>query len=389
MSRRGSTPLGGLWRDAGACVNVVHVITKGDVGGAQTHVVELAAAQVASGHYVLVVVGSDGPAMDLLRSRGADVVVLDRFVHSPSPRADRATVADLTALFRRCSADVIHCHSSKGGLLARIAAHRAGIPVVYTAHGLPFQRGARITQRVQSYVGELIGGRLGDAIICLTPEEAALARQGRLAPSEQIHVIPNGLPDDAPTRSAPSPDATPRLIMVARFAPPKRQRRLVDALAGMTDLDWTITFVGDGLELADVRNHAADVLGDRAVFLGHRDDVSQLTAEHDVAVLWSGYEGMPIALMEAMRAGLACVASDLPGVRRMFGTTGGVTALDEHALSLVLRELVTDPDAVCAAGTQARKRFLAQFRIDAMVSSIDDVYGQVGATPLKGRGLRR
>ena len=388
MSRHGSTLLDGPWRDVGARVNIVHVITKGDVGGAQTHVAEIVSAQIASGHNVTVVAGSDGAAMDFVRSRGADVFVLERFVHSPSPRADRATVADLTSLFRRCSADVIHSHSSKGGLLARIAARRARVPVVYTAHGLPFQRGAQITQRVQSYVGELIGGRLGDAIICLTPEEATLARRGRLAPSEQILVIPNGLPDDAPTRSAPSPGATPRLVMVARFAPPKRQRQLIDVLAGMTDLNWTITFVGDGKALADVRNHAADVVGDRAVFLGQRDDVGQLVAEHDVAVLWSGYEGMPIALMEAMRAGLACVASDLPGVRRIFGTTGGVTALDEHSLSAVLRELIADPDAVNAAGAQARERFLSEFTIDAMVSSIDDVYARVVAAP-KAVGLRR
>ncbi len=93
-------------------------------------------------------------------------------------------------------------------------------------------------------------------------------------------------------------------------------------------------------------------------------------------------------MMEAMRAGLACVASDLPGVRRIFGTTGGVTALDEHSLSAVLRELIADPDAVNAAGAQARERFLSEFTIDAMVSSIDDVYARVVAAP-KAVGLGR
>lgn len=370
-------------------MNVVHVITKGDVGGAQTHVVELVSAQVAAGHDVTVVAGSNGPAMDLARSCGATVVVLDRFVHSLSPRSDRATVRDLVALLRERQVDVVHCHSSKGGLLARIAARRAGIPVVYTAHGFPFQRGAPIAQRVQSYIGELVGGRLGDAIICLTAEEAALARRGRLASPSRIVVIPNGLPDDAPTRLGAPADGVARLVMVARFAPPKRQRELVDALAGITDSAWTITFVGDGPALDEVRAHAAKRLRERAVFLGHRDDVARVVANHDIAVLWSGYEGMPIALMEAMRAGLACVASDLPGVRRLFGEKGGVTAEDEDGLRVALRQLVDEPDEVDAAGAQARERFLAEFTIDAMAAAIDEVYDRVVAGPVRGRSPQR
>jgi glycosyltransferase involved in cell wall biosynthesis len=375
--------------DLGVIVNVVHVITKGDVGGAQTHVVALVAAQVAAGHQVTVVAGSDGPAMAMARSCGVTVVVLERFVHSLSLRSDRATVRDLFALFRERRADVVHCHSSKGGLLARIAARRAGVPVVYTAHGFPFQRGAPVAQRVQSYVGELVGGRLGDAVICLTTEEAALARRGRLAPPSRIVVIPNGLPDDAPTRSCPAADGVARLVMVARFAPPKRQRELVDVLAAMTDIEWTVTFVGDGPALADVRTHAAGLLGERVDFLGHRDDAGHLVAEYDIAVLWSGYEGMPIALMEAMRAGLACVASDLPGVRRLFGDHGGVTAPNERALGVILRRFCEDYDAVDAAGASARKRFLAEFTVDAMADAIDDVYDQVVAAPVRGRGPRR
>lgn len=359
-------------------MRVLHVITKGDVGGAQTHVVELAAEQHRRGSTVHVAAGCDGPALDRVRAAGIEVTILDDLGHSIAPSADRAAVREIQEVIRAFAPDVVHAHSSKGGLLARLAARRERVPSVYTAHGFPFQAGAPFTQRTMSLVGEWVGGHVGSAVICLTMEEAALARRWHIAPSASIHVIPNGLPDTNTQRTTPV-DRPPRIVMVARFAPPKRQQELIEVLNRLGDLDWEMVFVGDGPMLSAAQESASP-LGARVRFLGHRNDVQDLLADCDVAVLWSGYEGMPVALMEAMRAGLCCVASDLPGVRALFGEPpAGLTAATDVSLEHALRSVLTDPELLDSFAAAARHRFTESFTIEKMVDEIDAIY--VGLCP--------
>lgn len=358
-------------------MRIVHVITKGDVGGAQTYVVELAAAQVGRGDEVIVVAGSDGPAMERARYAGVDVRIRPEITHSVSLRRDREVIARLANDFEKLRPDVVHGHSSKGGLVSRLAARRQRVPSVYTAHGFPFQKGAPLVQRLLSFAGEFVGGHVGDVVICLTDEEAELARRSRVVPADRIRLVPNGLPDTT-LRRLPFEERSGgrnalRIVMVARFAPPKRQSEVIDALAELTDLDWTMTFVGDGPDLA-AATQLAVALGPRVELLGHRNDVHDVLAASDVCLLWSGYEGMPISLLEAMRAGLACIGSDLPGVRRLFGDDGGVIASDTSGLTAALRRLINDPDAVDALGRAARGRYEDEFTMDAMVEATAAAY---------------
>jgi glycosyltransferase involved in cell wall biosynthesis len=359
-------------------VKILHVITKGDVGGAQTHVVELALAQQRRGDEVLVAAGSDGPAMDRLRSESIDVTILGVLGHAVSPRADVAAVGAIRSLIAERRPTIVHAHSSKGGLLARIAARRERTASVYTAHGFPFQAGAPFSQRVQSLIGEWVGGHVGGAVICLTPDEEALARRWHIARRSAIHIVPNGLPDTAPVRPR-GRTGPPVLVMVARFAPPKQQRALIEVLASIDDLAWEMIFVGDGPGL-DACRSAATPLGERVRFVGHRDDVGELLAAADVGLLWSGYEGMPIALMEAMRAGLCCVASDLPGVRALFGDPpAGLTAADSDELAAHLRSVIVSRARVDDLGDRARQRYLTAFTIERMVDEVCSVYDSVVA----------
>jgi len=355
-------------------VKIVHVITKGDFGGAQTHVIELAIAQHHDGAEVAISAGSDGPAMDRARAGGVDVTILTHLGRAVAPRADVAAVRALRSVFRSGQPDIVHCHSSKGGLLARIAARRERVPSVYTAHGFPFQRAAPLVQRSLSLAGEWVGGHFGDAVICLTDEEADLARRWHIARSEEIFVVPNGLPDIQAVSRDTSNDV-PAMVMVARFFPPKMQRELAAVLSTMTDIPWSITFIGDGPRFDEWGETVASTLGDRAHVLGHRDDVEELVAACDIAILWSKYEGMPIALLEAMRAGLACVASDLPGVRCLFGDPPvGLLAATDHDLEQALRRVLTSIETRRELGRAARHRFESAFTIGEMMRGVGEVY---------------
>jgi glycosyltransferase involved in cell wall biosynthesis len=363
-------------------VHVAHVITKLDVGGAQTHVVELALGQVAGGHRIDVVAGVGGPAADRLTALGVPVLIVPELGDSRGRVSQRAAVAAVTLALGRIAPDLVHGHSSNGGLAARMAARRLRLPSVYTAHGWPFQKGAAWKQRLMSFAGEFVGGHLGDAVIVLTEAEQRRARRARVVPGDRLWVVPNGIADVPPElrRTGPLGDRAPTLVMVARFAPPKLQTELVVALAELADEPWTLRLVGDGPQLDECRSAVERLgLGGRVEFLGHRDDVAEVLASSDIGVLWSRYEGLPISVMEYMRAGLCCVGSDLPGVRELLGRDGGMVARSAVGLGEALRRLFADRTDIDALGTTARNRYVERFSAESMVAATDAVYAAVRA----------
>lgn len=368
-------------------MRILHVITRGDVGGAQTHVAQLAAHQAGNGDDVTIVAGVAGPAVDLARQRGVAVEIAPALGAARASGSLRRAYREVAAQVAAVEPDIVHGHSSHGGLLARAAARRHGVPAVYTAHGWPFQPGAPWRQRVSSYVGEYIGARLGDAVICVTPHERDMALRSRVVRRSNVFVVPNGLDDVVRCRPPGAPQGPVRMVMVARFAPPKAQIELIERLALVADVPWELSFVGDGPDLEPARARAAALLGDRVTFLGHRDDVADLLAGSDVGLLWSGYEGLPLALLEAMRAGLCCVANDLPGVRFLFGAQQGgvIVPRDPAGFERVIRTLLTDRDRLASLASAARRRYEAAFTIEEMAANIREVYDGV----LSGRRRAR
>ncbi len=237
-------------------------------------------------------------------------------------------------------------------------------------------------QRLVSWAGEAAMGHWWGEVICLTEAEAQRARRGLVVPRRRLHIVPNGLPDVPVAQRADlaprDPDRPITIVMVARFAPPKAQRAVLDALTRMSPAGWEMHFVGDGPEFDAVRRHADGCgLGDRVRFLGHRDAAADVLPTADIALLWSRYEGMPLALMEAMRAGVACVANDLPGVRVLFGEHGGLIAqFDTVALVDALTALIGDAPRRVQLAAAARRRYEECFTIDRVERAVMDVYLQ-------------
>lgn len=362
-------------------MRVAHVITKLDVGGAQTHVLELARGQVAAGYGIDVVAGLGGPAAEQMRSAGINVRIVPELGASHGRFSQRAALAAVTRALAEIRPGVVHGHSSHGGLAARLAARRLHLPSVYTAHGWPFQKGAAWKQRALSFAGEFVGGHVGNAVIVLTEAERRRATHAHVVPARRLWIVPNGIADVPPElRRHRGHVPEPTLVMVARFAPPKLQLELVTLLVGLVHLPWTMKLVGDGPEMDTCRQLVAahPELDGRVHMLGHRDDVAELLATSDVGVLWSRYEGLPMSVMEYMRAGLCCIASDLPGTRILFGDPpAGVLAAGPAQLASELTDLLTSDERVDSLGQRARARYEAAYSLEAMVEATGVVYSAV------------
>jgi glycosyltransferase involved in cell wall biosynthesis len=359
---------------------VVLVSTNADLAGAPLHVRTLALELSERGFAVAVVFGQEGPVEAGLRAAGITCHVVPTMRSEIHPAKDRRSIDALARLLRAHRPDVVHAHSAKAGMVARIAARRLGIPCVYTVHGWGFGPGRPWLRALLLGAVErsLVGAT--DRFIAVSEVDARLGRQRLAIPSGAITTIRNGIAD-TPWRARPA--ASRVVAMVARDCMPKDYATLLRAAAG---LDCEVWCIGSGTDTAAFRDAARRTGADverRVRFLGARTDVAELLARCGVFVLSSDFEGLPLSVIEAMRAGLPTVASDVGGMRELVapGRTGMLFAPRDHvALRSHLESLLAAPERRDTLGATARRVFERRFALAPMIDRTIDVYRHVRQT---------
>lgn len=356
------------------------MITRPDIGGAQTHVLEL--LRVGQGRREQhLATGSEGPLTESARKLGVTVHILPTLDNLLHPSRDAVAIRDAYRLIRQLHPSLVHAHSSKAGLVARLAARTAGVPSVFTAHGWAFTEGAPQGRRLIALVSESLAAHWSARIICVSCYDRNLALRYRIAPPERLVTIYNGVADvDEGLWARPSDGNPVRATMVARFSRPKDQLALVRAASQLAG-PWELQLVGDG-ELLPQAKRQAERLGlhECIRFLGSRSDVPELLARSQVFVLASNYEGLPITIIEAMRAGLPVVASKVGGVPELVtdGDNGFLVPRgDVSALAHALQTLIDDPSLRERMGRRSRDRYLAEFTLERMIEQTERVYAEV------------
>jgi glycosyltransferase involved in cell wall biosynthesis len=206
---------------------------------------------------------------------------------------------------------------------------------------------------------------------------------------EQHKTIHNGMPEAAPAFMANPAKSPVRLGMIARFEQPKDHETLIHALSQCMELPWTLEFIGPGPQQQDIEGLVARLgMTDRVSFLGFRADIPEVLAEQQIFVLISRWEGFPRSILEAMRAGLPVVASNVGGVKEAVAheINGYVVEPgDLNGLASCLRRLITDPRLRARMGAEGRKRYEDSFTFDRMLEQTLEQYqeslGRTGTPP--------
>jgi glycosyltransferase involved in cell wall biosynthesis len=358
----------------------VAVVTRGDeVGGAQIHVRDICAEMLRKGHEVAVIVGSLGAFSDILKAEGVKVVQCNNLRRSIRLLADSHAYAELRHLLRRARPDLVILHSSKAGILGRIASHSLDVPCVFTAHGWAFTEGVAPLKRWLYAVIERAMVPLVSKIINVSKYDQNLALKAGM-PAHKVVQIYNGItPDDALGAEHRGDSRCVRAIMVARFGAQKDHITLLQALNAVPTLD--LDFIGEGPTLAASRAEATALgLNGRVRFLGYREDTAQCLRAADIFCLISNYEGFPYTTLEAMREGLPTLVSDVGGAGEAVveGQTGFLIPkgnVDVLAQRLAL--LASNAELRRRMGAAAREHFLANFTFDRMFNRTLQVYEEV------------
>ena len=359
---------------------ILYVITRSVMGGAQRHVLELAKG-FRDRHDVSVALGAHGFLTEQLDAAGIPYHVLPELKRSIEPVSDVKATLALRRLMKEIRPDLVHAHSAKAGLVARLAARLAGVRSIYSVHGWAFDRGVPLSQRAVAWPVEAVAALFSDVVMFSTRYDRDYARRSLPVRARKLVIVPYGVEAEAPQSSPGDAVDRPAVIMVARFSDQKDQPTLLRAAALLDDLDFRLVLVGDGENMERDRMLATELkLGDTVEFLGSRNDVNELYTDMHVFVLATNHEGLPLSIMEAMRAGLPVVATDVSGVAEEIddGETGFLTPhKDVAVLAEKLRMLISDPALRGRMGVAAGEKFRAEFTKEVMLARMGAVYDNV------------
>ncbi|HEY9333093.1 MAG TPA: glycosyltransferase [Kribbella sp.] len=275
---------------------------------------------------VTIITGQGGPLTDRAAAAGMRVLIEPSLVAPLSPNDDRRALRELTALCAAGRYDVVHTHSAKAGALGRLAAHRAGVPrIVHTYHGFPFHQFQNPLRRTAYIAVERRLARITATVLAIGTGVATEAlRLGLATPSSLRTITPVvesvTVPRTDSSRTAARAElgvgaTTPLIGTVGRIDYQKAPEHLIAAVAGLRHTDAVAVWIGSGPGDHEAKGLVRrSGLTDRFVFAGERSDVPQLLPAFDVFAMASRYEGLPCAVVEAMRCGLPVVATAVNSV---------------------------------------------------------------------------
>ena len=390
-----------------APIRVLHVITRLILGGAQENtLLTVEGLDRMSEYEVTLATGVDeGPEGSLLdrARRTTRLVVIPELAREISPLADLVAFWKLYRLMRRGRFHIVHTHSSKAGVLGRVAAALARTPiVVHTLHSLVFHDYQPWIVNRLWWAMKRLCAPLTDHYLSVSRLIAEKAVAAGIAPAQRFTTVYSGMELSWFFDSRSDPLALRQRLgipgdalvvgKIARLFPLKGHAQLLEAVPAIVAAEPTVRFllVGDGI-LQDALKKQAREMGvlDHLVFAGlvPRERIPETISAMDVLVHTSLREGLARALPQALAMGKPCVALDLDGAPEVVipGNTGYlVRPGDASGLAAAVVRLLRDPEARRQMGERGRRLVESRFSVEKMVGDTAAVY----AALLERRGIR-
>jgi glycosyltransferase involved in cell wall biosynthesis len=378
-------------------IRVLHIITRMIVGGAQENTLLSVVGLDAMPQYDVTLVsgidkGREGELLSQARET-TNLIVLPEMGRSINPFSDVVAFYKLYKLIKRGRYHIVHTHSSKAGVLGRIAAWLAGTPiVVHTLHSLVFHDYQPWLVNRAWWLAKKICAPITDFYISVSDVISEKAIAAGIAPREKFRTIYSGMEldwflnakfDAKKIRNEFGiPTDAPVVGKVARLFPLKGHDQLMDAAPEIVRRVPNVRFllIGDGILLEHLESRARGYgILDNFVFAGliDRERIPEMISAMDVLVHTSLREGLARVLPQALAMGKPCVAFDIDGAPEVVinDKTGYlVKAFDSHGLADRISQLLGDNTLRETFGQNGRRHVDPNFRTEKMVADISEVY---------------
>jgi len=381
-------------------LRILHLITRMDGGGSAVNTILCAIGQQKAGHQVTLAIGPSEESkmstvereqlearMRSFAESGGVVAVIAAMKRSPGLH-DISAYREIKQVMAR-GFDIVHTHTSKAGVLGRLASRGGSAAVVHTPHGHIFH----------GYFGWLmtaafitIERRLAakcDALVALTAAERDDHLALGIGRASQWRVIPSGVDVTGLAmqvqawRSANSDQRPWDAVSIGRLVPIKGMDRLIRAWAELKQKKpgARLAIVGDGEERVRLEAMCQEMgLASNVHFAGWSDPAPYLAGARVFALL-SHNEGMGRAVVEAFAAGLPCVVADVCGLRELVTQDCGVVLDADDAQAVAAALLTSWPESVPAACRQRAQSYSLQKMLDDLLLLYGHLKPQQADTP--------
>lgn len=325
---------------------------------------------------------------------GVKCIFIPELQREINPFMDIIALFKLYMIIKKYNFDIVHTHSSKPGVLGRIAARLNNVKlVVHTVHGFSFPSAKNNFQYLIFWAMEKIGAICGDLLICLHEDDANIARNNLHIDNGKIKIIKNGVDTNKFYKKSNSSKADELRIlydinesrdvvvgMVGRLWPQKNPLMLLHAAKNIM-IEYPnvkFLFVGDGeLKEPMLEFIAQHKLHENVKICGWCSDVSPYHNIFDIFVLPSLWEGMPLAILEAESSSLPCIVSDIQGNRNIVrhAVDGYVFSLNDCTkLEIFIKQLISDEELRVSMGNNARDKIISHYKIEDRILALQDLY---------------
>lgn len=402
---------------------ILHISTRLILGGSQENTVLSCEGQARRGHRVHLafgpIYGPEGSMLDRVRaSKSIATHEVPDLVRELSPRRDRACLKQLRALIDQIQPDIVHTHSSKAGVLGRMAAwaaHEANSEpgpartpaVIHTIHGPPFMPGSDLNTRLKNHLYTLAERHAATRCHTIVSVADAMTEQfldRRIGRPGQYVTVRSGMDTGPYLKPAPGESRNDSrrelgfapddfvIGTVARLAEHKGHDTLLDALGSDLRMDprWKLLWVGDGWWSDRLRARVRELGIEKQVVMTGLVDPSRIPAlmrAMDVLCHPSEREGLPRTVPQALLCGVPVVASDCDGTPEACldpmtdpeipagRATGRLFRVgDPDGLRAGVRWMCEHPDDRARLGAQGRALCAAAFSAETMVARLEEVY---------------
>jgi glycosyltransferase involved in cell wall biosynthesis len=378
-------------------VRVLRLFSRLNIGGPSIHVILLTAGLALRGYKTRLVVGqesaTEGNMLPLAAEKGVVCEILPALGREIRPLSDLRAFLALLRLIKEFRPAIVHTHAAKAGLLGRVAARMAGVPVVvHTFHGHVL-RGYFGRARTAFYRAlEALLARATDAVVAVSEAVRDDLADLGVAPHDRIRVVPLGLeltalagelPRGVLRRDLGVSDQAPLVGLVGRLVPIKDAPTFLEAasLIHQERPDVRFVLVGDGTERFLLETQVQTLgLSGIVSFAGWRRDLAAVYGDLSVVVNASRNEGTPVALIEALAAACPVVATRVGGTPDVLA--GGeygrlVPPADPRALADAILETLANSAASRDRALAGQKHVLVHHSVERLLDDMDGLYREL------------
>jgi len=335
---------------------------------------------------VKVACAPGGFLVEDLKNSGVNVREVEGLKRSIDPTKLIKSYREISRIIKDGKFDLVHTHSTKAGVLGRLAAQGKSKAVLFTAHGWAFTEGKKAWKRwplarLESFMSDYC-----DKIICVSQFDKRLALEFGVGSEEKFDVIKNGINPSNFLSASPAEEISTFkgnenviATFIGRFMKQKDPLNHLRAIRRTESVK--LMMVGDGPLLGSARRYVDENnLNGVVTLLGLRHDVPKILAGSDMFVLNSRWEGLPLTIIEAMLAGLPVIASRVGGVSELVedGQTGFLVKPESPEVTAEkMGYLAKNPKRRREMGKAGREKALREFTEERMLDETENLYREV------------